>query len=786
MKWKVFITACINFICVVFPYNIIGCGPDADPYDYYTTFFQNNLSDAPGYKPFYYSGYTFLYDDHEPVSTADILAKEWADWAGSPVTAKDAGIFINKINRKDVSTLYQSIEKNQPVKLPANMMSNTMVQYFVQRKDLEALGYVLFAKQAEPNLIGNADDWEPVKRDSIMMNKLAKNGIQLYNAAKTDLFRLKYAYQVMRLYHYSNNFNATVSTYDQYVFSNPTQSVLQPLSLALKAGALYHLNNKPEAAYLFSKAFDATTAKRISNFISFNWSQKDASDRKIFLSKCKNDHEKAVMLSLFALGDPANRLSTIKEVYVLDPGSSNLEILATREVNKLEEKFLSPSITKERGGRWFYNYWDDNTSDSVYRDAKAEARELTGFLHAAAQNKKISNSGLYEVAAAYTAFMIKDYALAKQYINAASKMEMNTRLKDQLQLTSLLVTINEKQSIDAAFEQTLLPSLKWLQEKSTGNDDWKKFYRNLMSEVLAVQYHKQGDLYKETMIIGVADRVYGPDALGSGYSIEFMRSKLDSKDVQRLYTYFDNKQKTAFDQYITSYNIVKIGDVIDFAGTAYLREYDFQNAMNWFKKITDKKTLKINKDPFIELTYDREEKLASEKSIVSGKFEFAQEMLRLSQLAETDKANASKNYYKLATGYYNMTYYGHAWELVEYYRSGSDGYFIPKDATAFKKEYYGCFTAEKYFKKAMDASSDLNFKARCLFMMAKCAQKQVHRPQYEEFGSDYDKYNKADSAYYPKFMRNKYFPELMKSYATTPFYKQVFSSCSYLRDFVRR
>src|SRR5687768_9795035 len=103
MIWKAFLTVSINLTCLIYPYNIIGCGPGIDPYDYYTTFFQNNLSDAPGYKPFYYTGYIFLYDDKEPSSQAEILSQEWADWAGSPVTSADAYAFINKSSRKDVN-----------------------------------------------------------------------------------------------------------------------------------------------------------------------------------------------------------------------------------------------------------------------------------------------------------------------------------------------------------------------------------------------------------------------------------------------------------------------------------------------------------------------------------------------------------------------------------------------------------------------------------------------------------------------------------------------------------
>ena len=135
---------------------------------------------------------------------------------------------------------------------------------------------------------------------------------------------------------------------------------------------------------------------------------------------------------------------------------------------------------------------------------------------------------------------------------------------------------------------------------------------------------------------------------------------------------------------------------------------------------------------------------------------------------------------------YNMTYYGHAWEMVQYYRSGSDGYAIPKDATGFQKEYYGAFKAHDFFEKAMNASTDKNFKARCLFMMAKCAQKQVHQPQYDEYETNWDKYDVDYKTYWPQFKSNKYFPQFVKEYSSTAFYKEAFNSCSYLRDFVKK
>jgi hypothetical protein len=135
-------------------------------------------------------------------------------------------------------------------------------------------------------------------------------------------------------------------------------------------------------------------------------------------------------------------------------------------------------------------------------------------------------------------------------------------------------------------------------------------------------------------------------------------------------------------------------------------------------------------------------------------------------------------------GFYNVTYYGYAWELVEYYRSGVDGYNIPENATGFQKEYYGAFTAHRYFEKALEASNDKEFKARCMFMMAKCAQKQVHRPQYQEFGFDWDKFEAAEKDYFIIFRNNKYYSEFKNQYSNTQFYKESLKRCSYLRDFV--
>ena len=791
MKWKIFMMLCVSTIIVSFPQNIIGCGPGIDPYDYYTSFFNPDISENSNLRSFYYTGYSFLYDETEPVKTSDVLAEEWKKYCADKVTVSDAKKFVTSFAEKDVNNLYQNIEKKQMLKLPDSVKVNSMTNYFTQQKDMEALAYIIYAKKIEPFVTGEQDGWEPIKRDSALMAIHITNGLQLYAATKNETLKLKYAYQITRLAFYSNNNIGTIKFYDELVAVNKTASVLQPLSLALKAGALYHNDQKNEAAYIFSKVFALTDVKKISNYQSFRWAIVAGADRNNYLQLCKNNTEKANMLVLFALGSVANETETIDEIATLDPFNTSLQTLVAREINKLEETYFTPALNKQSGGKLFYYTWVEMPADSTMQAGENKVKNLTDVLiKLSVADKKLE--GMYKTTAAYCALMLKNFAKANIYLTEAKKSNLTAKVNDQWMLTNLLLTINESKLINEEEEQKILPSIKWLQQKALdenaiklGFDNvngWKVFYRNIMTEAIAKKYHAQGDIYKEALAIGSANKIY---SAGNFQALSFLQNNTDIKNVEKIYDLFTSKNLNDFDSYLIKNNALTINDITDFAGTAYLRNYSYTKAIEWLVKSGSSKKDTIYKSAFIDLLNDREERLPTEIKKTS-KLAFAQEMLQAQNLANSDKINSSKHLYKIATGMYNMTYYGHAWELVQYYRSGSDGYYIPENATEFQKQYYGCYAAHDMFKNAMTASKDNNFKAKCLFMMAKCSQKIVQKPQYYEFGSRYDDFSNAEKAYYPLFMQNKYFPQFSNEYAGTVFYKEAITRCSYLRDFVKK
>lgn len=796
MTFKSFLTVFVSGLLISFPQNIIGCGPDADAYDYHTGFFLRNLYEDKLYKPFGYSSYTFLYDAFDEESQEEILAREWADYCGTPVNANDAANLVFGTSLASLKSLYAHASGKKKLAPGDSLLSNPMAIKLSADADLEALGYLQYAKSVEPYVIGQYEQWEPFVRDSVKMSKLIKNGIQLHAAAKKEFFKLKYGYQVMRLAHYSGQYKEAVSYYDRFIAGNSSTSVLQHAALSLKAGALYRSGNKQESAYLFSKAFAASPVKRMSNYLGLLWGTDHTISKDSYLAYCQNNEEKANLLGMMSIFGTQEEFASMKEVYRLDPKSSILELMAVREVNKIEEIYYSPSLSKQPGGDILNYSWTEPLSRDSMLGLEKRIREMGDWFHQVAQLKKVKKPALFELAASYVSMMLQNWDESRERLDLAATMPLTERLQDQMAMINLLLMVNSPERLDAGIEKKLLPSLEWLKTKAVSDNpsdnsrlpydksQWIKFYRSIWSEIMAKKYHQQQDVIREVLCVGAAEWIFNPTG-NSYWGIGFLRNKMGSKELNTLYQLMKSNKLSPFEAFLLKHNAISEKLVVDFAGTAFLRDQNYAEAIKWFK-LSPSSNVEFAKDPFIDILYDRSDFIPG-NTTSSSKLSFATEMQRLHEKAALKDKDEAMHLYKIALGLYNTTYYGYAWELVEYGRSGSDGYAIPEGATPFKKNYYGCFDAHDYFKRAKQASHDPEWQARCLFMMAKCLQKQIHQPQYREYSyNDYEQYSLDMKKYDKQFMENPYFPELMKEYGNTKFFKEANRSCSYLKDFVGR
>ena len=96
-----------------------------------------------------------------------------------------------------------------------------------------------------------------------------------------------------------------------------------------------------------------------------------------------------------------------------------------------------------------------------------------------------------------------------------------------------------------------------------------------------------------------------------------------------------------------------------------------------------------------------------------------------------------------------------------------------------------CRTHRKnYYLKAYELSSDKEFKAAAYFLAAKCAQRQIARPDYD--WNNYDAYEANMKVFQRKFANNAMFANFKKEFGSTKFYQYAYTRCSYLRDFVAK
>lgn len=799
MNWRLFFSVCISGMLISFPQNIIGCGPDVDPYDYYTSFFQIDPNKPAGYRPFYYTGMRMLYDEAEPVNLLDEHVRAWASYANGEVQASDVEAVLSGKSGPKLQQLAALIQANDKRKSVPGWKENRFVRFLQNKRDVEAVNYLRFAKKAETSASFESDDyWTPPKRVKSTMRALITEAQAGWKNAKNGFIKQRWAYQVLRLQFYNEQYRDVLKGYNQYSASVEANSTMHALLIALKAGALFRTKQYEEAAYLYSQAFGMSAVKRISNYYGFTWSIDREKPRTHYLRFCKNENERAMMLALFAMSSTADESQTIREVYQEAPNHDAIRLLVAREVNKLEETYFSNRLRKQPGGNLFYFTWESEFSaDSILKQKEGQVLSLGNTLWSLAGDRGPQAAFLL-TSSAYLAYMAGDYRTAQARLDEAQQLNPSGEVNDQIQLTKLLTTLSQSHTLDYDIEQKLLPSIQWLhgKAKQEGGDSvswynrtpWRKMYRDFMGSIMAKRYRHFNESDKELLCVGSGEHIM-TDNESDLYltTLNHVRKQFDAKQAENLYNTLSQKTTNPFLQFLIANNVLTAGRIAEFVGTAFVRERKFQEAITWYKKCKLEE-LAVATDPFVDELYDFVDIPEGSPLLkrCTSKLQYAEAMAQL-QLQIKQSTATAQTHYRYALGLYNSTYYGPAWMLQDYYRSGVDGYNVTNQSSLFQMNYYGAMTAEAEFAAAMRKSNDREFQARCVFMMARCAQKEFKRPTYEEFGYDnWEKYELAEKQFQKQFRNNPHFEQLKNDFGQTKFYQQAVNWCAYLADYAQK
>lgn len=812
MNLKIFIVVLINAIWAFVPQNIIGCSDGPDPKDYYTSFFTNAHVPDQSYRPFFYTALLRFYNDWDWMDESgknnapDALITEWQTFAGKNVPVEQVEELVYEAPEAVVQYAMDNAA-GLKTKAPEGYDSfegNKMLTTLIKEGKQEALHYLVFAKKVQ-QFTYSADPWEaPVKKDSTNLVKLYRQSEILRQQVKDPFLQQKYAFMQCRIAFYAGNYPLCIKVVDTFFSENAMPGAAKAMAVGYKAGCLFKTNKNEDAAVWFARAFSMSPQNRQKNFMGFLWSTENggASIQSKIIGKGADNREKAFIAGLFALHGLEYGLDNMKKVYSLDPQCELLPLIVVREIEKLEEHYLSPKLGTQKGAGEIL--FADKTGPD--KEQLAHAEKVLTFFEVLAADKSLPQNNLYTVGAAYIAYMTGNNEKAGKWAADIYKNQGKAPLKQQALLIQLLSSIAGFPQINTTAEAELLPWLQSLYSYAEKDSEYRVFMRNLYAQVLAPRYFAQGDLSKTALCFGVANLPHMPELKDPdqyfypGYAtqgIEYVRDHFSTEQAIRLYHFLNGKGLTSFEKYLVEKSSFDQDDVADFIGTSHLRDHEWKNAVEWLERAERKEHLidfaynqqsyeydSVFVNPFHDYLNDWQR---YEKPLTApmDKAELAQKMINLEYQFDTtsNKAQKGKTAYLLGSAYYNLSYYGNSWMAVDYGRSTylwNNG-----KQTGWRKEYFEVQKARKYYQLAYELSSgNKEFQAAAYFLVAKCAQRQIPRPDF-----NYDNWKaseKAEKDFTKKFINNPLFPQFKKEFGQTKFYRYTLSRCSYLSDFDKK
>ncbi len=809
MSWRRSIKGIVSILLLAGGVKLVmACADGPDPSDLYISFFQNNINAQPEYKPFYYTDFSRLYDPmyfYGPMPEDDDLPSgntaEWYTFCNKEVKSNDIDSFMAKVTYGQLKSLMQKKT------VPNDVKNNTFVKYLLNPKNKEALDYMLYAKRCEPLCVSmesvwdeNTEEYKTPVIDTTVRQGLINEGVQMNAKTKTDFLKWRYAYQAMRLAFYNEQNDVTLRLYDKLIGTKTADNGIYARCLGLKAGALYRTRKKKAAAYIYSRAFDLSNDMKRTAMLSFIWVTDSIKIPDLF-SLCKNNHEKAVLLVMDGLHERTNQemegLKLLEKAYALDANVKGLDVIMTREINKAEQRYMTErEVMEERFENMFagYDYYEPGymaKRTATWKKAKTKYKTYLKNLNTFAQKMatKVTNDKAYwYLASSYIYFIDQQYADSKKQLDLAGKEKMSRHEKDVYDIVGMLCTVHKNGKITAETEAELLPFLKAVEAKKEKSLRFTKTYRDMMYTILTDKYMQQQDTIKALYCLARTDKDEEGDYVVADNYTDVPGTLLESMTNDRLkavQSFVQKRDKTDFEEWLTDNTPYTIDVLKEMEGTKYIREMKYDKAVAVLSTVSRSELPTILPDFSINDILDRQEWDEDDSAAMYNKLEFAKKMSALQKTIEAQPKNG-RAAFQYANALYSITYYGRAHRAVDYFRSSSDdqGYFTSearKKLPDWRRFYYSCLKAQKYYIIAMNNTSDVEMKARCLFMAAKCLQKNCDLPE----GKNRYEMNTA-KAYYLNTFNNTYLEQFQKQYSRTKFYKEVYSSCSYFRDYVKR
>ncbi len=613
----------------------------------------------------------------------------WQEITSSNIPLRDIRAVVYEAGLKDLRSLPQG-----------PLVGNKFAQWLGQPGHKEDMDYIMIAKEIEEVRNFMTDPWYYAydgDEEHQRLNELLKACIEYKGQRHAD----RYALQLARLYFARKEFGKCIELWESSACNYP-ENIVTDMIASYVGGAYSREGNRDKAIQLFTRSQD------IGSLIALKaWNDAEVESRY-------TDSRVKELEYIFNRFPNSPLLSVKLQGYIRDRESY------TRYFEDVDEaEYHNPVYLKA--------HW---VGDSlVYDDEPVFYNELKQFARRVIASPDCRCKAMWQYTLAYIYYLDNDYSAADQWLNRAEHSEATPFIKESIRSFRFLLDATYADN-SAGYRRKLFKELQWLDERLKETDTlvpgsnwqydnkqnytfnfWQDVTRKVLLGKVCPAMLKNGNATLALQLANYAsNRILQIQSLYAAYHYgyndeedsECYNSVIQFDDYRKSWSqknwfdydnqFFDmidgvsareaadyatriEKPTTELDTFLNSRSYVNSDYICDIVGTLYLREMNYGEAVRWLSKVSTAYQSRTNLgkegyfrlDPF-RYQFDKKHYIADKDDY---KLRFAQEMLQLEQLMNSDaepnrKANAKIRY---ATGLRNS--FGRCWYLTCYWLSGS-------------------------------------------------------------------------------------------------------------------
>lgn len=750
-----------------------GWAPDSDLYFFYNLFYQSNISNK-AYYPFLRDESNTFYEGMDGEQGVDIHSGNIAQWQEllSGWSAED----VKKALFASTDAEFQS--------------AWTRKQGAVEKS---AKAYMGFARKCSEAFAYRAEySWQynQIKKSSPSdITNLLNEGMSKYQEEKNEQLKARYAYQIIRILHYSDQYQEAIDFFNNHGAAKAPSSEIDYYLLDQVAGCHYSLQDYERAAYMFLTVFEHSVDRKPSAYLSYKFCVDKGAEGKSYF---KGNDDQATYITIKSLRDFTEELGGLRELLAVSPNDKKLELLFVRALNGIEREAWPTNVGLS-----------DIILPRLKSDELSQVKELQQLATTIYNNKNTQNKDFWLLADSYLSFLQNNIPTAKSKLDGV-KSKTYTAQVNSLKHVYEVFSWKSIGPKEEAYLAGILSDLNTDSYYYLTKQNWK----HLIQDQAGHLYYKNGQLAKAFLTHNDIDKLRYVNSLELIEDFEKLAG-------QGTYNGFE-KQLIARTQSTTGTH--SLAAYIKFIkGSYYLLHAQPGKALPYLENnpisaqsgvgIASYVSARVFSNNIMECfgcdeleVMEDSVFLASVYSFIKPTFskaDLALNLLKLDSMTQDTKQWKRKlSHYLLANYYFNVSNTGYFrgtltgdGNCCNYdffpYRSGDrtseeyirdrEGYNLYYVEGRKRTDYHLADNAYKHYQKVIENSTDKELNARCLYMMAKCELNQM----YNQTSNRYWYYKGEAGA--EELPYKKSFQKLKSEYQSTKFYSQIIEECSFFR-----